>query len=79
MGHHRRRGAPFTGLERKAEEPRAGAQERGIAREDEFAGPVGERRRKREVGPDARGLAARHDDAARRRRLARAQGFLTST
>ena len=72
-GTGRRVRVPFGRCERQAEPAGACRKELGIAREDEFEGPVGKGRGECEVGPDARGLAGRDDDATRD------QGFLIST
>ncbi len=71
--HRRRVGTPFHRCKPQSETAGAGRQQSGIAGEDEFAGPVGEGRRERQVRPDAGGLAGRDDYPSR------AQGFLIST
>ncbi len=73
MRHRRRVRVPFGRCERQAEPAGACRKELGIAREDEFEGPVGKGRGECEVGPYARGLAGRDDDATS------SQGFLIST
>jgi hypothetical protein len=66
-------GTPVARDEREAELLCALGEHPGISREDQLAGPVGERRGERDVGADAGGFAGRDDDPAG------AQGFLIST
>jgi hypothetical protein len=66
-------GPPFARAQRQPEQRSPRGQQRGVAREDELAGPVGKCRRQRQIRADSGWLAGRDDDATR------AQGFLIST
>jgi hypothetical protein len=66
-------GLPGGRGEANPERPGARGEQIRVAGKDEFHGPVGERRGKRELRADARGLAGRDDNSFR------LQGFLIST